>query len=350
MIKRASVADVAKLAGVSTATVSRVTTHPDRVSKETRDKVLVAIDELNFVKSASGLSLRHQRSSNVLVVVNNIGNVYWSEIFQGIHHRAEASGYSVMITTPNVEIAGSNYLDRLRTGRVDGVIVLEELQILDGKYDELIKEFQGVPPIVCFSERRDSTRLPHVLIDNREAAYRATKFLIESGHTHIAHIRGPENLQVSIERMAGFMEAMTENGLSVGPDDIWPTEFHRDGGRRAARRIARLPNMPSAIFCCTDEVALGCIAEFATLGISIPEDVSVMGFDNNAFADIAVPALTTMAQSREQIGVAAMDLLLKYLDGEDRPAFDAKRKPEVVELKVHLAKRASVQSIKRGRT
>ena len=341
MIKRASVADVARLAGVSTATVSRVTTHPERVAEETREKVLSAIAELNFVKSAAGLSLRRQRANSILVVVNNLGNTYWSEIFQGIHERAEAHNYDLMITTLREE----RYMDRLRTGRVDGVILLEQTRMINDNYDDLCREFGGTPPIVGFCELPGSARFPHVLVDNRKAAYRATKFLIEAGHRHIAHVRGPDQKPVARERLAGFMEAMLEHGLTVGPDDIWISEFHRDGGRRIARRMARLPNLPSAIFFATDEIAMGAISEFATLGIRVPEDVSIMGFDNNAYADVFVPALTTMAQPREQIGVAATDLLFKIMSDRKEARRRSGKMPEIIELKVHLARRNSVREL-----
>ncbi|MCB9992932.1 MAG: LacI family DNA-binding transcriptional regulator [Hyphomicrobiaceae bacterium] len=345
MIKRASVADVARLAGVSTATVSRVTTHPERVAEPTRTRVLEAIAELNFVKSAAGLSLRRQQANSILVVVNNLGNVYWSEIFQGIHERAEANNYDLMITTLRDERGEERYMERLRTGRVDGVILLEQTRKLNENYDALCKEFGGIPPIVGFCELPGSLRFPHVLIDNRNAAYRATKYLIEAGHRHIAHIRGPEHLPVARERMAGFMEAMLEHQLPVGPDDVWTSEFHRDGGRRTARRMARLASLPTAIFCCTDDVAMGAISELSTLGIRVPEDISIMGFDNNAYADVFVPALTTMAQPREQIGVAATDLLLKVLSDRRGGRRQVSRKPEIIELKVHLARRNSVREL-----
>lgn len=349
MMKRASVADVARLAGVSTATVSRVTTAPERVAEETRNKVLAAIEELDFVKSASGQNLRQQASFNILVVVRNIGNIYWSLLLDGIHSRAEAAGYGVMLSTPGNVGENGGFIDRLRTGRVDGVILLDPIQLSDEEMNRLDQQFNGSPPIVGFAEKPNGTQFSHVFINNEVAGYRATKYLIECGHTRIVHVHGLDHNVAAVERLAGFRRAMKEADLPVGPDSLWPSEFHRDGGRRAARRIARLPKMPTAIFCATDEIAMGCISEFDTLGIRVPQDVSVMGFDNNSFADVFVPPLCSMAQPREQIGVAAMDMLLEILEQNAQAELSGgetvRREIKVVELAVKMAKRASVRDI-----
>lgn len=346
MMKKASVADVARLAGVSTATVSRVTTTPEKVAEETREKVEKAIKELKFVKSISGQSLRQQNTRNILVVVNNIGNIYWSEVFHGVHERAEEAGYSIMISTTDARGQMGTFIDRLRTGRVDGIILLAPYEFQQEELDILNQDFDGRPPLVAFFESKSLADVPHVYVDNEMAGYRATKHLIESGHEHIAHAVGPDTMVCALERLAGFKRAMKEHGLEVHKKDLWPSEFHRDGGRRVARRIMRTPKPPSAIFCCTDEIAMGCISELETLGVRVPQDISIMGFDNNAFADVFVPALTTMSQPREGIGAAAMELMLKVLRAEDNEGVKAKENwPPEVELKVNLAKRASVRDI-----
>jgi len=335
-MKRASVADVAQLAGVSTATVSRVTNTPHRVNEQTRNKVLKAIDELKFVKSAAGFSLKVQHTYNVMVIVGSVGNIYYSEIFEGLQREADAHGYSVIISFPSPDDVSSQITSRLRSGRVDGVIVLSGNDLSDKDFELLKTVYSGTPPVVGFAEKRGELRYPHVYIDNKKAAYTATQHLIEAGHERIGHLLGPEGYPVTSERLAGFRAAMNDAGLLVDPKDVYQAGFHRDTGRRAARSLARRAVRSTGMFCCNDEAAMGFISELAILGISVPDEVSVVGFDNIAVADAYVPALTTIGQPRGEIGVRAMSMLLDVMRD---PAGNAGR---VDELEVRLARRASV--------
>ncbi len=339
-MKRASVSDVSKRAGVSTATVSRVLNSPERVSAPTRERVLEAIQELNFVKSATAFSFKSQATKNILVAVNNVGNIFYSEIFEGLQRRANAHGYNIIIKSPDLEAGNDPIIEALRTGSVDGVITLDDYFPPPDDYALLREIYQGTPPIVGFAERPDYLPYPHVWIDNRAAARAMTKHMIDRGHTHIGHLPGPPGSAATAERKAGFMEAMSEAGLKVDPEDIYEGGFHRDVGRRVARRLARRQTMPTAVFCANDETAMGFISEMSTLGIAVPDDISVGGFDNNAFADVYVPALTTIAQPRGEIGVSAMDLLHDVM--RDPTA----NRNKVVELKYRLASRLSVARLR----
>lgn len=339
-MKRASVSDVSKRAGVSTATVSRVLNSPEKVSEQTREKVLAAIEELNFVKSATAFSFKSQQTHNVLVVVRNVGNIFYSEVFEGLQRRANAHGYNIIIKSPDLEDGSDPVMDALRTGSVDGVIVLDPYFPSEDDYAILRSIYQGVPPIVGFAERPDYLPYPHVFVDNRAAARTITRYMIERGHTRIGHLPGPPNVAATAERKAGFLDAMEEAGLSVDPEDIYEGGFHRDVGRRVARRLARRQILPTGVFCANDETAMGFISEMATLGIVVPDDISVAGFDNNAFADVFVPPLTTIAQPRGEIGVSVMDLLLDVMTN---PKVGRNR---VVELRYRLASRLSVARLR----
>lgn len=339
-MKRASVSDVSQRAGVSTATVSRVLNSPERVSTPTRDKVLAAIEELNFVKSATAFSFKSQQTHNILVAVKNVGNIYYSEIFEGLLRRANAHGYDIIIKSPRQEDDVDPIMEALRTGRVDGAITLDDYFPQADDYAILRDIYQGMPPLVGFAERPDHLPYPHVYIDNRSAAYAITKHMIERGHSHIGHMPGPEGGTATSERKAGFFQAMQEAGLKVDPEDVYEGGFHRDVGRRVARRLARRQIMPTGVFCGNDETAMGFISEMATLGIMVPDDISVAGFDNNAFADVFVPALTTIAQPRGEIGVSAMDLLLEVINNP------LASRNKVVELKYRLASRLSVARLR----
>lgn len=334
-MKRASVTDVSRLAGVSTATVSRVLNDPEKVLEPTRAKVLAAIEELHFVKSATGFSLKAQQSNNVLVVVSSVGNIYYSEIFEALKIRAEDAGYNIIITSPSGGTRDS-VLDRLRTGRVDGVIILDGYTISPEDYDFLTNFYQGTPPIVGFAEKRGILPFPQVFIDNYAAAHQMTRYLIDAGHTHIGHIPGPANYPPSGERLRGFRDAMAASGLSVADDDIFEGGFKSLVGRKAAHALLARTTMPTAIFCANDESAMGLISELVQNGIDVPGRISVAGFDDCSLSDVYSPPLTTLAQPRGAIGTTAMDLLLEVMHNPDAP------REKVVVLDVTLMARKTV--------
>jgi len=253
-----------------------------------------------------------------------------------LQREADAHGYSVIITFPSSQDVSSQITDRLRSGRVDGVIVLNGSDLSDPDFELLKTAYSGTPPVVGFAEKHGVLRYPHVYIDNKKAAKTATQHLIEAGHKKIGHIMGPEDIPVGSERLSGFQEAMADANLWVDPKNIYRSGFHRDVGRRAARQFARRTKRPTAMFCCNDETAMGFISELAILGISVPEEVSVVGFDNIVVADAYIPALTTIGQPRSEIGARAMALLLDVMNEPEKNA------GRVDELEVRLARRASV--------
>ncbi len=316
-MKRASVTDVSRRAGVSTATVSRVLNDPGKVSEPTREKVLAAIKELDFVKSAAGFSLKARRSHNVLVVVRNIGNIFHSKMFQGVQKRAEENGYSVIITSR----AGPHHpvLERLRTGRVDGVLILDPTIISAKDAAFLSSYYQGTPPIVGFTESPGFLPYPHVFVDNFQPAYELTRHLIELGHRDIGVVQAPRDLPVRHERLNGFMKAMHDAGLAVPEENMFEGGFESDAGHEVARILLERDRIPTAMVCANDEMAMGMISDLVMAGIRVPEDLSVTGFDDCTLADVYSPPLTTMAQPREQIGAEAMDLLLRILGDPTTP-------------------------------
>lgn len=339
-MKRANISDVAQRADVSTATVSRVLNAPDRVGETTRERVLQAIDELQFVKSATAFNFKIQQTHTVLVLVAHVGSIYYSEVFGGLYKEAEARGYSITLATPEKGNVSRQITNHLRSGLVDGIIVLDSHDLSESDFDSLKTLYGGIPPVVGFSEKPGWLRYPHVFIDNRRAAMEATRHLIEAGHKDIGHITGSQLNPAMEERLGGFRAAMREARLEINPDNIFEANFHRDNGRRVARYLARRASMPTAMFCANDEIAMGLISELHIMGIKVPDDMSVVGFDNISVADVYVPALTTISQPREQIGQSTMALLIDILTNS------SKNSDQVIELDVRLAKRASVAAPK----
>jgi LacI family transcriptional regulator, repressor for deo operon, udp, cdd, tsx, nupC, and nupG len=337
-LKRPSIGDVARQAGVSTATVSRAINAPESVTEATRRRVEEAIEALHYVQSITAKNFKSQRSLAVLVVANDIGNIYYSELFRGIQRRAEASGYSIIITNPTPGSTQDLIVTHLRTAKVDGVIVLSGYEITPDDFALLTKLYSGTPPVVAMSEERGTLDVPHILIDNERAGYLAGKHLIEMGHTRIGHVMGPHGTPVRRARMAGLERALGEAGLTLRKEDRFEGGFSTVGGRSAAQQFMSLKARPTAVFCANDESAMGFISQISKYGLSVPKDVSVLGFDDIVLAESYVPALSTMHQPKEEMGRQAMALLLDLI--ENRP-------PEgthtCVELQVHMVPRDSVR-------
>lgn len=338
-MKRPSIGDVARHAGVSTATVSRALNAPETVTEKTRRKVTEAVEALHYVQSETARNFKKQRANAVLVVANDIGNIYYSEIFRGIQRRAEASNYSITITNPSPGGTQELILSNLRTAKVDGVIILSGHEIADHDLALLKKLYAGTPPIVAMSEERGLMRVPHILIDNERAGYIAGRHLIEMGHTKIGHAYGPHRTPVRRARANGLRRAMGEAGVVI--NDTWFFEggFNAIGGRAAAQSFLSLKDKPTAIFVANDEAAMGFISQLHRYGVSVPGDLSVMGFDDIVLADTYVPGLTTVHQPKEEMGRHAMTLVLDIIEGRTRADLP------IIELPVHLVPRDSVARI-----
>ncbi|SEA46603.1 transcriptional regulator, LacI family [Pelagibacterium halotolerans] len=338
-VKRPSIGDVARQAGVSTATVSRAINAPETVTEKTRRKVQEAVDALHYVQSETARNFKKQRANTVLVVAADIGNIYYSEIFRGIQRRAEASAYSIIIANPSPGGTQDLILSNLRNARVDGVIILSGHEILDHDLSLLQQLYAGTPPIVAMSEERGYMRVPHILIDNERAGYIAGRHLIEMGHTRIGHAYGPHRTPVRRARANGLRRALTEAGVPI--NDTWFFEggFSAIGGRAAAQSFLSLKDRPTAVFCANDEAAMGFVSQLHRYGVSVPGDLSVMGFDDIVLADTYVPGLSTVHQPKEEMGRHAMSLVLDIIEARTRSDLP------IIELPVHLVPRESVARI-----
>jgi len=335
-MKRPSIGDVARMAGVSTATVSRALNAPETVVEETRAKVDAAVKALSYVRSESAFNFKTQRAHAALVIAHDLGNIYYSELFRGVQRRAGEAGYSIIISPPGPEGAAGLIAAQLRSRKVDGVIVLSAHLASEAEERDLRTLFGGVVPLVRLSEDIGAFAGTQVVIDNEKAGHMAGRHLIEMGHRRLGHILGPDDMSVTRVRRAGFARAIAEAGLSLDERHVFAGGFSAELGREAARAFLALEHRPSAVFAANDEAAMGFISAIARAGLSVPRDVSVIGFDDIALSDAYVPPLTTIHQPRDRIGREAMDLLLRLI-ARDPGAADA-----VTELPVHLVVRESV--------
>ena len=321
MTPRPNIEDVARLAGVSTATVSRALHEPGKVSPGTAARVHAAVQEIGYTLNIAARTLRQRRSNALLVVVPSIGNTFYGEVLAGIEAAAHAAGQTILIGDSAQDPAReAAYLAWLRNGRADGVFLMTRPEI-DWSAVAPVAE-TGLRPVVMISEPAVSTDMPLVSIDHRRGAADITAHLIAAGHRRIAHLAGPDTTGLRALRLEGWRDAHRAAGLAADPGLVLAGDFTAESGARAAPLLMALAPRPTAVFCANDEMAMGLIGALARQGIRVPQDISIAGFDDIQFAACFVPAITTIRQPRRAMGEAAVALMHRLLgrDGADMTA------------------------------
>jgi LacI family transcriptional regulator, repressor for deo operon, udp, cdd, tsx, nupC, and nupG len=327
--KIATIQDVARIAGVSTATVSRTLSKPSVVAPATRDAVLQAVADTGYRINTQAANLRRQRTGSVIALVPNLANPFFSQIFAGMSAVLTEAGLGLLVADTQT---GSDPEERLSyhltSGNADGLI------LFDGTFSRDRLNVPGRPPVLLVSEWMEDD-LPSVTVDNRHGAALAVGHLAQAGHSAIGFLSGPPDNVLTSERLAGFTTALADLGLVARPDWILEGDFSMDSGAAAARRWMALSDRPTALFCASDEMAIGFMGAVHRAGLSVPGDVSIVGFDNIEVAQHLTPGLTTIRQPRTIIGLRSAELLI------DMIAANSLSGPSEV-IEVELIKRASV--------
>ena len=306
--------DVAQIAGVSVATVSRVMSNPSIVAQATREAVEAAIEATGYTVNLTARNLRQQQVGGVLALVPKLANPFFSEILAGISQVLRREGLSLLVIDTAtvgdqpVHEALAPYLSRSRS---DGVIVM------DGGVDADLLSGPGCPPVVQACEWNDMLDVPRVLADNVEGGRIAAAHLTSLGHRALLHLTGPARNTLTIDRRRGFLAGLAEAGFDEDAGPQMPGDFGMASGFAAAERILRLKTRPTAVFCDNDEMAIGLITGLLRAGVSVPGDVSVMGFDNIEMSAYCLPALTTIRQHRARLGRRAAEVLLSRMRGAE---------------------------------
>ena len=308
--------EVARRAGVSTATVSRVLSRPDVVAEETRKKVLQTIERLGFTPNSAAANLRKLRTGKLLVTVPDISNPFFSQILQGIEDAAQQKGYSVLLgDTQHNAKREERYASMLKRKEADGLIFLGHR--LPKEAAALVKAAAPrCAPVVNGCEFSPTLGVPSVHIDNAGAAAEAMDHLFRLGHRHIAVITGPLVSPLSRDRLRGVKAQAKARGVE-GELVVVQGDFSIASGAAMGEQILRGNDRPTAVFCFNDGMAIGVIQTAKRLGRRIPEDVSIVGFDDIQFARYTDPPLTTIAQPMRDIGEGTVRLLLEILEGKE---------------------------------
>lgn len=337
--KNPTIQDVARHAGVSTATVSRVLSSPDRVSQETRERVTSAVRETGYTINQAARSLRMRAARTILIALPDIGNPFYSTMLDAVVDEAATRGYGLLVANRFAGNATQLLNDYFLSSRADGLL------LFDGGVDtsllQVLANAQGHVPLVVSFDEIPKPDVAAVLMDNVEAAERATEYLIGLGHTRIGHIIGPSRDEKPNPRFIGFENAMRRAGLEVRAEWLVHGTYSMPSGYAAADAFLRLEERPTAIFSANDEMAIGLISRFHQQGVQVPEDISVMGFDDIMIAEHYSPALTTMRQPREQIGRLATESLIDILEGAAAPGA-----PRRITLRSDLIVRDSTRSLR----
>lgn len=309
--KLATIEDVAAIAGVSIATVSRAINEPAKVADATRRRVNDAIARTGYTTNAMARSLRMRRANMILILAPDVGDPNFSNILVGLETEASKRGYGVLIgNTQNDPTRETDYLRFISSNQADGVILLT---------GHLPFGYAGsearLPPMVAVNEPVPGDQVPFVGVDNFEGARIAAEHLISQGHRQIAFIGHSTSKVVHQLRERGYRAALNDAGIPIDPMLILDGDGTTESGRQSAEHMFVRDVLPSAFLCVNDATALGVIIALNARGYDLPRQFSVMGFDDISFASFVTPSLTTMKQPRSKMGEAAMELLLTVLEG-----------------------------------
>jgi len=310
----ANIQQVAKQAGVSVATVSRVLNGQNSVSARTRVKVEDAIRKLNYEPSMLGRNLRNSESRIWLVLIPSISNPFCLEIIKGIESVAISQNYSILLceTDSNPE-RENTYFDLVRKKMADGIISMDPAVNV-----ETLKKLAEKYAIIQCSEYAEGSGIPYVTIDNEEASYRAVKHLIQIGHEKIALINSDEKYLYARQRKMGYRRALEEYGLQLNEEYIIHAQhLSFESGQQVMKKILHLQDRPTAIFAVSDLLAIGALKEINAQGLNVPSDIAVVGFDKIDFSNMTNPTLTTIAQPMRKMGTVAAKMLIDRIRGEE---------------------------------
>lgn len=311
-LRNPSIKDIARAAGVSHSTVSRALQGSNQVSAGTVARIRKIAEEAGYRPSAAARSLVVGRSNTIGVVVTNIADPFVAGVVSGIEDMAEQHGYSVFLANSHADPQRELRVVRsFEERRVDGIIVTSSR--VGALYVPVMERLRV--PVVLLNNQHPSEFVHSVLIDNLGASYEATRHLVELGHRRIAYIGDRLGHQSDTERSAGYRRALEEAGIEFEPTLAVRGNGMPEGGEDAMAQLLSLPQPPTAVFCYNDMTALGVMRRIRAIGLRIPRDVSVVGFDDLYLSQYLEPPLTTVRQPMRQMGRMAMETLLHIFDG-----------------------------------
>ncbi|WP_297990703.1 LacI family DNA-binding transcriptional regulator [Anoxybacillus sp.] len=310
---KVTIYDVAKAAGVSISTVSRVVNNTGRISEKTRKKVLKVMEALHYQPSMVASALTGKCTRTIGLIIPDVANPFFAEISRKVEDRGRELGFNVlMCNTDNNPETEEMYLSLLKQKSVDGIIIGTTTK----NYTVLNDLLQAQFPIAFIAQDIPELAIDVVKVDDFLGGYQAVSHLVSLGHKKIAIMLGNLNRTSDKDRLYAYRQVLQESGLEYDEKLVVYTDYSMEAGRRAALELLTSSQKPTAIFACFDSLAVGIYQAAKELGISIPEDLSVVGFDNTILSTIVDPPLTTVAQPIDEMGRQVVDLIVKAIEGE----------------------------------
>jgi len=307
-----TIRDVAQAAGVSISTVSRVLNNKDDVAPETYEKVQEVIDELGYTSSLAARGMRSRRMNVIGLVMPDVGDPFSIQVMKGVSRAIAELDYELIVYTGG-EFQRETSADRERRfvsllggGITDGVIVVTPTTT----------SFPTASPVVVVDPNVETHDCPAVIATNRDGALTAVEYLISLGHRRIGFIGGRSELQSAVRRLQGYKDGLARAGIPLDPDLIQTGDYSRKAGFAGTQRLLNLSDPPTAIFASNDQSATGAIKAVLEAGLHVPDDISVVGFDNVPEVAYAHPRLTTVDQSIDKMGYIATEMLISLIEGD----------------------------------
>lgn len=305
----ATIKDIARKLGVSISTVSRSLRNFPDVNPETKQKVLDMAEKLDYEPNAIATSLVKKKTNTLGIIIPSFSIYYYTAAISGIQETAAKAGYNMMVCHSHESYAAEvNNVMALTSARVDGMIVSITKETQNLEHFRQVQR-KGIP-LVFFNRVAEELEAPCVVVDDYDGAFQAVEHLILTGSKRIAHIAGPRSLQLTRNRLTGYLDALKKHDLSVDESLITHADFSIDKGRECAKHLLNLANPPDAIFSVNDSSAFGAMAQVKAQGLRIPKDVAIVGFTNEPLTELVEPALTTVAQPVYELGKIAAELFL----------------------------------------
>lgn len=329
--------EIGQVVGVSTATVSRALNDDPRVSEQTKAKIRMVAESLNYRPNFLAKGLVSQKTYTLGFLIPDITDRFYAGVMRGIEDIASQNNYSVIIFNTDYDVEKERRaVNFLRDGRIDGLIAYISNRVTD----ECIALVNQNLPLVIMGQFIDEIKTTKIGCNNISSAYTATEYLINAGHRSIAHIAGHMQTKTAKQRMQGYKNALETYDIPINNDFILATDYEeKTSYEKTYRFLQKEGKKVTAIFAANDTLAVGCYRAIYDLGLSIPEDISVVGHDDNDMAQIVRPQLTTMRQDTRKLGLlAAQHIFSEIATGTNRA--------EEIILPTTLVERSSVKNIR----
>lgn len=312
-----TLADVAKEANVSTATVSRYLNNPEKVKSKTAEQIQEVIDRLNYTPNVMARGLVTKKSKTIGIIIPDIDNLFFPAVLKGIQKASSDFGYhAIFVNTDNDITEEKKYIESLKKQQVDAFIFMGSRDIDPAKSKHIAKLSEQIPTVMI-NDYIMASNIYSVMTDEVEGAYIATKSLIKNGHKKIFHITVEPSFTTAVYKKEGYLMAMGEAGIAVSNDMVFNATSYANSGIHSMDQILESGNIPTAVFCGNDQIAIGAITSIFNHGLRVPEDISIIGFSDIPLSESVYPALTTVGQFPNKTGYIAVETAIKLIKGEE---------------------------------